>query len=439
MLVPSRLFVWVMALPLLLAVATLFERELLRGMLLVDAGIAVVALFDAMLAWRPQIRVRRSVPNIFSLGRANSIKLELDSSAQRQLQVEIRDDLFAHATSADLPVQVKLAAGGHAKANYHVFAYRRGQYRLGDHHIRYPSPLGLWLRQIKIPAQNEIRVYPDVQAVRNFEMLARQDRDHAGTRVTRIKGGQNEFEALREYQRDDEFRSLDWKATARRGKLIARQYQLERDQSIVFMLDGGRLMTAEVHDLSLFDHALNASLLLAHIAARGGDHTGFLAFADQLLTYLPPASERRAAKRLIQATFALHPQLVEADFSHAFRQLSTRLRKRSLVIIFTQVIDQKASRELLMHTRSLLPRHLPLCVLFRDAGVEALATCQYEEDGQVKADAFMAAAAAEVLSERDQLIRELKRAGVLVLDVKPEQLTPQLIRQYLQIKALHLL
>src|SRR5262249_28313954 len=156
-------------------------------------------------------------------------------------------------------------------ARYRVRPTRRGAHALGDLHVRYASPLGLWIRQIRVQAELPVKVYPDVQAVRAYELLARQDRDPSGLRASRRRGGESEFERLREYRREDEFRSIDWKATARQKKLIAREYQLESNQSILFLLDAGRLMTAETDGLSLFDHALNATLMLSHVASRAGD------------------------------------------------------------------------------------------------------------------------------------------------------------------------
>src|SRR6185295_368218 len=163
-----------------------------------------------------------------------------------------------------------------------------------------------------------VKVYPDVQAVRAYELLARQDRDPSGLRASRRRGGESEFERLREYRRGDEYRAIDWRATARRQKLIAREYQLESNQSILFLLDAGRLMTAEAHGLSLFDHALNATLMLSHVAARAGDRVGLLAFADAVKSYAPPSGGAGAARQIVQAGYDLHPDLVETNYAIAF-------------------------------------------------------------------------------------------------------------------------
>jgi uncharacterized protein (DUF58 family) len=419
-------------LPLALAAATLADRTLLLPMLAADLGIALIAALDALLARRALVTVKRHAPAVLSIGRLNLISLEVRSSARRRLAVSVTDDLFDTATCDDLPAELALPARGLATARYHVRPTRRGAHVLGDHHVRYLSPLGLWIRQVTIPEASPVKVYPDVQAVRAYEMMARQDRDPAAIRSSRRRGGESEFERLRDYRRGDEFRSIDWKATARRQKIISREYQLESNQNLMFLLDAGRLMTARTAGLSLFDHALNATLMLSHVAARAGDRVGLLAFADGVKSYAPPAGGAGAARAIIQAGYDLHPDLVETDYAAAFEHVGLRVRKRSLVVLFTQVVDDVAAAALLRLMRGVMPRHLPLLVILRDVEIDELVEGPSEGP-------YVRGAAAELVSFRDRLVRDLKRQGALVLDVAPGQLTPALINRYLEIKARHLL
>ncbi len=435
---PSRILVLLMLIPLGFAVAVVADRSMLWPMFAADAFIALVALADAVLARRPLVDVRRTSREVFSIGRQNPVTLELRSRSARKLHVEINDDLFEFAAAPELPVALELRPGARVQTTYRVVPRRRGTYALGAHTLRYRSPLGLWTRQLHIPAQQPVRIYPDVQAVRDYELLARQSRD-AATRASRRRGGASEFEALREYQRDDEYRRIDWKATARRHKLIARQYQLERDQSVVFMLDAGRLMSAESDELSLFDHALNATLMLTYVASRGGDQVGLMTFADRVLTYLPPGPGKSASQRLIRSLFNVHPELVETDYEGAFTSLGPRLRKRSLVVLFTQIQNHNAAQQLLRLAKGLQPRHLPLIILLRDPSVEALVHVDAAQLGPDSRQPYVTAAAAETLSAQARMIRDLKRAGALVLDVLPRELSPSLINRYLEIKARQML
>lgn len=435
--IPSGRLVGLTALPVAFAIGVAFEPSLLWPLAALDGAIIVAAIVD--LLWARSIRVTvegRVAPDVMSIGRANVVRVQLRSRSRRGLRVTLLDDLFPHARSGDLPMEVELGARERTEVSYRVVPTRRGAYELGDHWLRYASPLGLWIRQRRITARAPVRVYPDVQAIRAFELMAPHDRAIAGTRLTRHKGGESEFEALRKYNRDDDYRAIDWKATARRSKLICRDYQLERNQSVLFALDGGRLMTAVVDDLPLFDHALNSALMMAHVVARTGDDAGVMTFADGVHSYVPPIAGRQMARRFVRATFDMHPELRETDFRSAFLRVAPQLRKRSLIVVMTQVIDERGARDLLETTRSLGRRHLALCVLFRDSQLEELA--RPSPQGGM-GTLYEAAAAAELLAWRDQLVRDLRKAGALVLDVFPRDLTPALVNQYLEVKARHLL
>ncbi len=366
--IPARPLVLLLLVPLALALVALVDRSMLLVMLGVDAGILAVALADLALALPRRVTATRDAPDVFSLGRPNRVRLTLRSSARRLLRVRAMDDLWQDARSVGLPIEQAVPRRGSVEVDYHVEPARRGDYALGDTWLRHPSLLGLWTRQVRISHEHPVRVYPDLQQIRTYELLARQNREYSLVRATRQKGGESEFERLREYTHDDEYRSVDWKATARRQKLIARQYQMESNQNVVFVLEAGRLMRAEVDGLSYYDHALNATLLLAHVAGRAGDRVGLVSFDEGVRAFVQPTGGSRAGERLIRASYGLHPRLVESDWDAAFAQIGLRLRKRSLVVIFTQVVDDVAAAAIVKRTRGLLPRHLPLLVLFEDTG-----------------------------------------------------------------------
>ena len=218
----------------------------------------------------------------------------------------------------------------------------------------------------------------------------------------------------------------------------------------MFVLDGGRLMSAETGGIALFDHALNATLMLAHVASRGGDRVGLLSYADEVQAFVPPGAGRRAVQKIIQASYALHPALVESDPERGCSLLNLRVRRRTLVVLFTQVIDERGASELLRVTRGLASRHLPLIVLFRDVEVRALLEAKVapvkggprfalpgSEGSEI--GLYTRGAAAEIIAWREQLLRQLEARGALVLDVDARGLTAGLINRYLEIKARHLL
>jgi uncharacterized protein (DUF58 family) len=431
--VPSRRLVAALALPALFSLWVWFEPGLLAQLLALDGAIVLLALLDGLTVRRAVLVVQRDAPAVLSIGRANPIRFLIRSRARRSLALQLDDGLFAHARAEGLPLAGRLAARASLTLEYRLFPERRGAYELGPCRVRYPSLLGLWARQLEVGERVPVRVYPDLLQLRRFELMARENRAADLARVTRRKGGETEFARLRDYAPDDEYRSIDWKATARRQKLTAREYQLESNQELVFMLDAGRMMSAEVLGLTQFDHALNAALMLGHVAARTGDRIGLLAFGKGLDAYVPPVRGNKAAGRLIQAAYDLHPQLVESDYEGAFRTLSLRQQKRALVVLFTQVVDDAVARVLLIGCRALARRHLPLVVLFRDLDVDALLRPARDD----RAELYERAAAAELTRWRAGFIRDLRHGGAVVLDVGPKELTAKLIDRYFDIKARH--
>jgi uncharacterized protein (DUF58 family) len=432
-LLPSRALLVLAAAPLVVSLLSLVNPKLSAIALWLDAALLFVGVVDALLALRLRVSVQRSAPEVMSLSRRNKVTLRLRAESRGVRHVEVMEDLFDGAAAADLPLKVRLKGKVATAVDYHVEPTLRGAHALGDHHLRLPSPLGLWTLQRRVPARQPVRVYPDLKQLQEFDALSRQDREMSMVRASRHKGGESEFARLRDHVQDDDSRRVDWKATARRQKLTVREYQLESNQNIMFLLDAGRVMTGVDSGISRFDHALNATLMLAHVAARGGDRVGALGFDDTLRVLMTPQAGSKASRSIIQATYDLFPRLVEPDFDLAFQSLSARVKNRTLVILFTHVIDFSAAETLLRRVRAISRRHLPLVICFRDLEVEALA------DPKGRSDIYLKGAAAEHLRWQKTLMKDLRRGGALVLETTARELTGKLVSRYLEIKAQRLL
>lgn len=406
-----------------------------------DALIVLLALSDALSLLGKRIEVERAVAAIFSVGRPNPVVLDVHNKSGRALSCTIADDPLGDARAAGMPVDVEIPAHGSATIRYEITPVRRGARMFGAVSVRYLGVLGLMARQERVAREANVDVYPDVHAARSLEMLRRQGRQDARLGSMRVRGGDTDFERLRPYAIGDEPRHVDWRSTARRDDLTVRQFQAESNQNVVFALDVGRAMRgqsavgADGMALSSVDHALNAALLAADVALRTGDKAGLMVFADTPRTFLPPSGGRAGGRKLTRAIYALDAGLEATDYRTAISFLRTQVKARSLVILFTNVLDPRSAKELASAVRSLLPRHLPLCVLMRDLDLEALAV----EPVRREEDLYVRAAAAESLSWRDGLIRQLRNAGVMVLDAKPGDVTPELVKSYLEIKARRLL
>ncbi len=239
------------------------------------------------------------------------------------------------------------------------------------------------------------------------------------------------FESLRDYVPDDEFRRIDWKATARRHRPVSRQYETERSQSVIVMLDAGRMMSAELEGMSKLDYAINAALMLGYAAVLRDDRVGLLVFSDVVKSYLPAAKGRHQLSKIVDELYGIEPELLEPDYGAAFRTLSLRNKRRSLVVVFTDLIDVDASEAILTYTSSLYPRHLPLCVTLQDSTLTAVAEQVPAEVG----DVFEKAVAQRVLADREEALLWLRRRGVLVLDVPPAHISVEVVNRYLELKA----
>lgn len=430
--VPTSRLVFFALVATLVSLVAGYVGALRPAMLAVDAVLVLGAAADALLGRGKRIEVDRQAAAIFSVGRPNLVTIQLRNRSGRSLRGLVADDPLEACEAVGSPARFAVAPHASTVVRYEVVPSRRGPRTLGAVTVRYASPLGLLACQERTPLPATVDVYPDVHAARALELLRRQGRQDARLGSLRVRGGDTEFERLRPYQVGDEIRHVDWRASARRDDLTVRQHQAESNQSVVFALDVGRSMRGETGGLTAIDHALNAALLTADVALRGGDRAGLMVFDDTPRKFVPPTGGHAGARKLIRAAYALEASLAATDYSAAMAFLRTQVRARALFVVFTNLLEPRSAKELAASMKGLLPRHLPLCVLLRDTDVEALATAP-------SADLYVRAAAAETLAWRDSLIRGLRNAGVLVLDAKPGDLTPELVRGYLEVKARRLL
>lgn len=404
----------------------------------IDALLALGASADAVAGRRRVLRVERQAADIFSVGRANPVTIVLTNESDRPLVGTVMDDPIDDATVTGLPGTFELPPRGTVHLRYEITPTRRGKRRLRGVTVRYGLPLGLLSRQERTELPDDVDVYPDVHAARALEMLRRQGREDARLGSLRVRGGDTEFERLRPYQRGDEVKHVDWRASARREELVVRQFQAESNQNVVFALDVGRGMRGEDQaGITSIDRALSAALLTADVALRGGDRAGLLTFDDKPRSFLRPTGGRSGGRKLTRAVYATSAGFAATDYRSAMVFLKTQVKARSLFVVFTNLLDPRGAKDLAAAVRSLLPRHLPLCVLMRDVEVEDLALAPPRAGNDT--DVLVRAAAAESIAWRDGIVRSLRNAGALVLDARPEDVTPLLVKRYLEVKARRLL
>ena len=400
---------------------------------LVFAAVALLIAYDHVYSRRVvALELERRVEDKLSLGADNLATVQVRNRCHLALHLLIKDDPPAAFVTDHRTFEVAVPPYDETTVSYHTRPLARGRYGFGDLHVRGRTLLGLSYWQRRVPAAQEVAVYPNLLEVRRYQLLARSDRlRQAGFRQTRRLGQGTVFESLREYSPDDEFRSIDWKATARRHHPISRQYETERSQTVILMLDAGRMMTTLVGDLSRLDYALNAALMLAYVAVERDDAVGLIAFADDVKAFVPARKGHRQVGLITEALYDLQPALVEPDYAEAFAVLAARARKRALVVCFTDLVDVDASGRLLGHMAALAPHHLPLLVTLRDSDLQAAA----QRPPQDVPETYQRALASQVLQDRATALEVLRRRGVMVLDVLPEKLTVAAVNEYLGLKA----
>jgi uncharacterized protein (DUF58 family) len=332
--------------------------------------------------------------------------------------------------------EISIPAGGTTREQLSVLPAHRGKGRGGTIYSRILGRWGLTWRQSRRELPWDATVYPNLvgASVRALPTQATRRRE-AGFRNTRRLGEGRVFETLKEWVPGDDTRTIDWKATARRGKVMARQYEDERRQQVLLVIDAGRLMTAESEGISRLESVIHAALQLAHSVVEHDDNVGLMVFADEVQTFVPPGRGRRALRAVLDGLASTEGRVVESNYPAAFSQLAARNRKRALTVVFTDVIDRTASEALVAQIGSLRPRHLPLAVTLRDPALDTLTTRRAANTRE----AFERAAAEELLGAREEALGEMRRKGVLILDVPPRRAAEAVVEQYTQLKRRGLL
>jgi uncharacterized protein (DUF58 family) len=401
------------------------------------AALAIATIADAILGPRASdIRITRTPPEHFALGVRTELSYAAENRSSRAIRLGVIETpvptlrFETDELVADLPPESRTTLARP------VMPITRGAAELDTLYVWCENALGLIRRRLRIPAGEPIRVFPDLAAVERYGKLHLRNRTiEAGLRRMKLRGAGTEFESLREWSDGDAFRTVDWKATARRGKLMVAQHEVERSQNVLLLLDCGRLMTPRIDTRRKLDYAVTAALSLATIAGLASDRVGLVAFARDILAASAPRSARSSIAGLSERLYALEARFEESNYTRAFAYLRHHLHKRSLIVFLTDVIDPLAQAALLAELGSLAKRHLLICCFMSDA---AVGTALARKPGSVR-DAYRADVARGLLTERRLAATMLERAGAIVIDVPAQKLTTALIDEYLRVKRRGLL
>jgi uncharacterized protein (DUF58 family) len=396
-------------------------------------SLLIATIVDASQVKASAVEVKRQEIQRLSVDRDNAIALEL-KSGQRKATAQIRDAYPPEFKVNKDTIEVNLPANSVSEQTYLIHPDSRGEYAWGDIQVRQLGNLGLAWRDWKIPAKQQVKIYPDLIGLK--ELAIRLSIENSGAmRQARRLGNGTEFAELREYRTGEDIRLIDWKATARRDRPVVRVLEPEQEQTLFILLDRGRLMTAKVGGLKRFDYGLNATLSLAMAGLSRGDKVGVAVFDRDISTWIPPERGNQHLSKLIERLTSVQPVLLEPDYLGAVTRVITQHTRRALVVVITDLIDVTASSELLGAMMRLTPRYLPFCVTLNDPQVAQIA---HAPTDNVK-DTYARAVALDLLGQRQVAFAQLRQRGVLVLDAPCDRLTKELVDRYLQLKARNLL
>jgi uncharacterized protein (DUF58 family) len=440
----TKLLVWLAAVGIGSLVISVRFPVLIYFTVVYDILLAAALLADFSLTPKPSkaVHAERRYADQFSLGTSNRVVVSasLRSETVRfigrntKLELFVKDappSDFALIGSPDSILQL----GGIEREQTYSYAlepHRQGDYSFGKIHILLRGPIGLVERFESISSISSVKVYPNLQETEKYDILSRKGLlMQVGIRSMRMRGSGSEFESLREYVVGDEYRKIDWPATARRGKLITRQYNVEKAQNIILVLDCGRNMLQQVQKMTKLDYAINTALMLGYVAASQDDKVGLVAFDAEMRTFIPPAKGKAQVYQLLSALYNISAQMAESDYRAGFLELLARWRRRSLIVFFTDLVDPESSSEIIAAISLVEKRHRVLCVTVADPTILAAAAI----DPVNEAEVYKKSVALQVLQERRSAISLLKRRNVWTIDSPPEALSADLINHYLELKA----
>lgn len=409
------------------------------GVFVFDLLLIAAAIVDYFVSRNlPEgFRITREFEKRFAIGDPARVSLNVDNATNRSFRLRLKDEYPAEMKLDETrEASFTIEPRSTAEFFYHLTPPKRGNYKFGRVAIRFLSRLGLVWCQTEVAEPQAVKVYPNMRRAREIELKALGAQSFLAVQRRAVRRGEGrEFESMRDYVRGDELRHISWTATARRSKLTTRQYQIERDQTVVIALDGGRLMTGRIDDETKFDTAIHASLALMSACAKAGDNCGLAVFGRRVRKYLPPKRGIQHIDTVLETLHDMEPELIEPSYARAFQYISSNLKKRAFVVILTDLVDKDSSKELINSLKLLRPRHLPLVVTIGDRDLNSMVSSKPDDIR----DVFRQSAAEEIIHQRESALRLVESLGGLALDVTTQTLGPKLLETYLRVKERGLL
>ena len=415
---------------LLWLVPAWWDRRALYGLLAWDVLLLVIFLLDLRRLQRARPEATRTWTSAPALSTPDEVRIELRNLGDIAY-TRIQDDIPASLRSLPPALELPTDRWGEAHGAYQVEPLQRGDLQIGPVFLRCQSRWRMAERWLRAELAQTVRIYPNLgEAKRHMLYLLRSRQIELERRLTRRRGLGREFESLRDYREGDELRDICWTATARRARLITRQYQIERSQAVCLVVDAGRLLRARVGKLQKLDFSVNAALTLAHVAQYSGDRVALLAYGRRVQQQLAPGRGSLHLRTLVEQLSLVRSEVAEADHARAARVLLTMQKRRSLVVWITDLAETAMTPEVIQAALQVARRHLLLFITFSEPQVLDLLARAPEDPLNM----YRVMAAQEMSQRRDLLLRRLREQGAFALEMPPHQVSTALVNQYLEIK-----
>ncbi len=397
----------------------------------VDLVLLFIFVYDYRAApYKEQISITRETPRVFAIGEANEVIIKVQNSSFRTAILFIRDE---YPSSMDIQVShdftIKIAPKGTGSFTYQLIPENRGDYSFGPIHYRSRGPLGLINRDGKVEAPWELRVYPHIPRAHEAHLLITRGIGQRTYPIS-IRGGSREFESVKDYVIGDEYKGINWKATARRGRFMSNQYQDQRDQDVLIALDCGRSMQTSLGKLKRIDHAVNSAYLLANGILQKGDNVGLVSFGVETEGLVPLGKGRSYLKNILIGLYNIQAQYLQTDYTELLKIASRRLNRRTLIVVFSEV-DTPESAELIVPVfQELGKRHLVVLVALNDPKLKE----ETKKEIKIPFDIYLRASALDLMQTREKALKLLKKSGCIVVDSSPYDAPIDTLTAYLGLK-----
>lgn len=429
----NRLYLALGVLVIVFIIGFFLQFAFLLGLIGSAVWLALL-LVDLFILYAPRrpIQASRVMADRFSNGDENPVQYLLQSRYGFPVWGEVMDELPVQFQRRDYTLPFRLSTGGDAQLRMTLRPVERGGYAFGDLHVYIWSAFGLVCRRITQPLAQTVKVYPSYMQLRNFELFSIKHKlNELGVHRRRVIGHSMEFDHIKEYIRGDDVRTLNWKATARRGNLMVNSYTEERSQLVYCVIDKGRTMKMPFGGLTLLDYAINATLVFSNVAMQKGDKSGLITFTGKQTEVLPASNKKIQLSKILDQLYAQNTDWMETDYERLGVHLRASLSQRSFLMLFTNFESLSGMQRQLPYLKQLAKYHILLVVFFENTELKTVNEKRMEETE----DIYMQVIAQKFAHEKKQIVRELAHAGIMSLLTAPEHLTVNVVNKYLELKS----